>query len=511
MALFRSLVFRTVPQSHSAVALSHGTFRPTSARCLSSAKEIPGPKALPIAGVLFSMLSDKDFDKNNIHVYFKKLFKTYGPIVKLQFPGKPTLVILNDPEDMKWVHHCTRDSPVRSGFDSLKKARYLDDYYEKGGITIENGEEWWRVRKRVQIPIMRFSNIRQYVADMDGVAFDILDRISKERNEEGELTSDLKDLMNRLALESVCLISLNRRLGSLDPNLPHDSEQMKFYRAALDLLRCIFECDENPMWKIYPNKAFKTLRESLNILTEVCDKTLWEYKEGLKERNERDPDCSHRMIEQLLLDQELSHKDIVTFMMDLIPGGTETTASASIVLLYLLAKYPEVQAKAQEEVDHVLGKDRTPITAKQVNQLSYIRATLKESFRLLPPALGTSRLLQKDIKVRGYTLHKGWDCLMTSAVSALDESQFAQPQDFVPDRWLQHRPLGQIHPYASLPFSHGKRKCIGIRIAEQIMSIFIARVLQRYNLAWRGEDLHRTHIQVFQPVAPFSLSFTDRN
>ncbi|XP_037805189.1 cytochrome P450 302a1, mitochondrial-like [Penaeus monodon] len=100
---------------------------------------------------------------------------------------------------------------------------------------------------------------------------------------------------------------------------------------------------------------------------------------------------------------------------------------------------------------------------------------------------------------------------MVGAVSALDESQFAQPQDFVPDRWLQHRPLGQIHPYASLPFSHGTRMCIGIRIMEQILSIFIARTLQHYNLEWRGEDLRRKHTQVFQPVGPFSLAFTERN
>ncbi|XP_037804790.1 uncharacterized protein LOC119599104 [Penaeus monodon] len=145
--LFRSLIFRVVPQSHSAIALSHGTFHITSTRCLSSAKEIPGPKALPIAGVLLSVLSDKDFDKNNIHLYFKKLFKIYGPVVKLKFPGKPTMVILNDPEDMKWIYHCTKDSPVREGLQALKKARYLDEYFEKkGGIVVEDGEEWWRVR-----------------------------------------------------------------------------------------------------------------------------------------------------------------------------------------------------------------------------------------------------------------------------------------------------------------------------------------------------------------------------
>ncbi|ROT78541.1 hypothetical protein C7M84_002746 [Penaeus vannamei] len=459
MALFRSLLSRGVPQSPPAAALCHGTSRVTFARCLSATKEIPGPKTLPVVGVLFSMLSDKDFDKNNIHLYFKKLFKIYGPIVKLKFPGKPTTVILNDPEDMKWIHHCTKDNPVRGGLEALKKARYLDDYFEKkGGITVE---------------------------------------ISKERNEEGELTSDLKDLLQKWSLETVCLISLNRHLGSLDPTLPIDSEQMKCSRAAIDFLRCTFECEEKFLWKIYPTKTFKTLQESLKILTEVCDRTLREFKEGIEERNTRDPDRSLNMIEQLLLDPDLSHKDVVTFMIDLLPGGTETMTNSSIVFLYLLAKHPHAQAKVQEEVDRVLGRDLSPITAKQINQLSYIRATLKESFRLLPPAIGTNRILQNDVKIRGYTLHKGWNCIMLSGVSGLDESQFPRPQDFVPERWLRHQPLGQIHPFASLPFSQGTRMCIGRRIFEQNMYILIARTLQRYNLEWRGEDLRREHSIVF--------------
>lgn len=95
-----------------------------------------------------------------------------------------------------------------------------------------------------------------------------------------------------------------------------------------------------------------------------------------------------------------------------------------------------------------------------------------------------------------------WNCLMVGAVSALDESQFAQPQDFVPDRWLQHRPLGQIHPYASLPFSHGTRMCIGIRIMEQILSIFIARVSRNFNLWVRVGNLVTSLLSEHEVIDP---------
>lgn len=64
-----------------------------------------------------------------------------------------------------------------------------------------------------------------------------------------------------------------------------------------------------------------------------------------------------------------------------------------------------------------------------------------------------------------------------SALTAWDEEEFSQPLEFVPERWLRHRPLGTIHPCASLPFSHGARLCLGKRIAEQEIYTLIARVL----------------------------------
>lgn len=66
--------------------------------------------------------------------------------------------------------------------------------------------------------------------------------------------------------------------------------------------------------------------ENPAVCYRVCDRTLWEFKEGIEERNARDPDRRLNMVEQLLLDQELSHQDIVTFMTDLLPGGSETVS-----------------------------------------------------------------------------------------------------------------------------------------------------------------------------------------
>lgn len=57
-------------------------------------------------------------------------------------------------------------------------------------------------------------------------------------------------------------------------------------------------------------------------------------------------------------------------------------ATMAGVTLYLLAKNPEVQGKLQEELDKVLGSNGTePLTQRHLDQLSYLKAVVKEANR----------------------------------------------------------------------------------------------------------------------------------
>lgn len=79
-----------------------------------------------------------DFEKTQIHHYFKKLFLRYGPAVRIKFPGQPTMVILKNPEDIKTILQVTMTNPYREPIGCIRKIRYKDDYYEKkGGLVAE--------------------------------------------------------------------------------------------------------------------------------------------------------------------------------------------------------------------------------------------------------------------------------------------------------------------------------------------------------------------------------------
>lgn len=63
----------------------------------------------------------------------------------------------------------------------------------------------------------------------------------------------------------------------------------------------------------------------------------------------------------------------------------------------------------------------------------------------------------------------------------------------MPERWIVGKddPLyhGNTHPMVSLPFGFGVRSCIGRRIAELEIEIFLKRLLDQYEVSWEGPPM----------------------
>lgn len=67
----------------------------------------------------------------------------------------------------------------------------------------------------------------------------------------------------------------------------------------------------------------------------------------------------------------------------LMEGGSDTASSIIIAFIHAMTKWPEIQKRAQKEIDAVIGDDRTPVWLDYEN-LPYVAATVKEAMRWRP-------------------------------------------------------------------------------------------------------------------------------
>lgn len=83
--------------------------------------------------------------------------------------------------------------------------------------------------------------------------------------------------------------------------------------------------------------------------------------------------------------------------------GHDTTSAAVSWCLFLLGENPKVQERAFQEIDAVMGGDRTrPPTMKELGEMRYLECCIKEALRLYPSVPLIARKLKEDIKIGDY-------------------------------------------------------------------------------------------------------------
>ena len=80
---------------------------------------------------------------------------------------------------------------------------------------------------------------------------------------------------------------------------------------------------------------------------------------------------------------------------------------------------------------------------------------------------------------------------------------------FCPERWLRtNKEKEEIHPFASLPFGHGPRMCIGKRFADLEVQMAVAHIVKNYRIEWAGERPLGVRWRLFYgPDQPIDLRF----
>nr|XP_012616216.1 cytochrome P450 2S1 isoform X2 [Microcebus murinus] len=178
---------------------------------------------------------------------------------------------------------------------------------------------------------------------------------------------------------------------------------------------------------------------------------------------------------------EFTEKNLLMTVTYLLFAGTMTVSATICYTLLLLVKYPQVQKRVREELTRELGAGRAPGLGDRT-RLPYTDAVLHEAQRLLALVpMGIPRALTRTTCFRGYTLPQGTEVFPLIGSVLHDPEVFEQPEEFNPGRFLDADGRFRKHK-AFLPFSLGKRVCLGEGLARAELFLVFTAILQAFSL-----------------------------
>ncbi|KAF9040170.1 cytochrome P450 1 [Rhodocollybia butyracea] len=164
------------------------------------------------------------------------------------------------------------------------------------------------------------------------------------------------------------------------------------------------------------------------------------------------------------------------------------TMSSIASFLLAMTQHPDIQSKAQAEIDHVIGRDRLP-TFEDRQSLPYVESIYREIMRMHPPIpVDTAHLSTEDDFYRGYHVPKGCQVIANIWSINRDPNVFPDPDKFMPERFL-NSPIG---PFTNIndiyAFGFGRRVCAGRHMADNTIWLTVASVLATLNLRNAKDD-----------------------
>ncbi|XP_012780921.2 cytochrome P450 2C18-like isoform X3 [Ochotona princeps] len=428
----------------------------------------PGPTPLPIIGNILQ-LDIKDISKS-----LTNLSKVYGPVFTLYFGMKP-IVVLHGYEAVK-------EALVDLGeVFSARGSLPVSEKVNKGlGLIFSNGKTWKEMRRFSLMTLRNLGMGKRSIEER--VQEEALCLVEELRKTNG-MPCNPTFILGAAPCNMICSVIFQNRFDYADKNFLN---LLEMFNENLKLMSSpwIQICNTFPiLMDFLPGSHNQVLANFSYVKNYVLEKVK-EHQESLDVNNPRDfIDCFLIRMEQERRNQqsEFTIESLLATVTDLFGAGTETTSSTLKYGLLLLLKHPEVTAKAQEEIERVIGRDRSPCMQDR-SRMPYTDAVVHEIQRfidLIPTNL--PHAVTSDIKFRSYLIPKG-TTVMTSLTSVLHDSrEFPNPEIFDPDHFLDESGNFKKSDYF-VPFSTGKRMCVGEGLARMELFLFLTSILQNFRL-----------------------------
>ncbi|XP_068827246.1 cytochrome P450 2D14-like isoform X3 [Capricornis sumatraensis] len=293
-----------------------------------------------------------------------------------------------------------------------------------------------------------------------------------------------KELLNKAVSNVIASLTFGFRFEYNDPRIVKLLDMMEdLLKEESGLVRQVVEAV--PVLMRIPGLAAKVFPGQKAFMA-LIDELIAEQKMT------RDPTQPPRHLTDAFLDEvkeakgnpesSFNDENLRLVVADLFSAGMVTTSTTLAWALLLMILHPDVQRRVQQEIDEVIGKVRRPEMGDQA-LMPFTVAVVHEVQRfadIIP--LGVPHMTSRDIEVQGFHVPKG-TTLITNLSSVLkDETLWEKPFRFHPEHFLDAQ--GRfVKQEAFIPFSAGRRACLGEPLARMELFLFFTSLLQHFSFS----------------------------
>uniref|UniRef100_A0A4W4DVD0 Cholesterol side-chain cleavage enzyme, mitochondrial n=1 Tax=Electrophorus electricus TaxID=8005 RepID=A0A4W4DVD0_ELEEL len=479
------------------VSAARDTLFPQSSSTVRPFSEIPGLWKNSLSN-LYTFWKLDGF--RNIHRIMVHNFNTFGPIYREKIGYYESVNIIK-PEDAAILFKAEGHYPKRLRVEAWTS--YRDYRNRKYGVLLKDGEDWRSNRVILNREVISPKVQGNFVPLLDEVGQDFVTRVHKkiERSGQNQWTTDLSHELFKYALESVSTVLYGERLGLLldyiDPEVQH----------FIDCITLMFK-STCPMLYIPPSllrrvgaKVWNDHVKAWDGIFNQADRCIQNIYRQLRKESGAQGKYPGVLASLLMLDR-LSIEEIKASVTELMAGGVDTTSITLLWTLYELARHPDLQEELRAEVTAA----RTASQGDRLQMLKMVpllKGALKETLRLHPVAVSLQRYIAEDIVIQNYHIPSGTLVQLGLYAMGRDHRIFPHPEQYLPSRWLPT----ESHYFRSLGFGFGPRQCLGRRIAETEMQLFLIHMLENFRIQkQRQVEVRSTFELILLPKKPILLT-----
>ncbi|XP_059834790.1 uncharacterized protein LOC132398969 [Hypanus sabinus] len=439
----------------------------------------PGPTPLPLIGNLHTL------DLKMLYQSLTELSEQYGPVFTIQLGVEKAVVLTG--------YKAVTEALVDQADEFAERAEIpvLEMQANGYGISFGHGESWRQMRRFTLTTLRNFGMGKRTIEDKITEEAKYLVR-EVEAHQGWSLTSVHSSTLAGQPFSTtvpvtsamaniICSIVFGERF---DYNDEIFLTITKLIRENFNLLGS----SRVQMYNAFPFLGFlpgthKKIFQNRTQMVQLIQNFYREHQKTLNENNIRS------LIDAFLVkrEEELNNADsyfhdnnLVTSVTNLFAAGTDTSSSTLRWAILLMMKYPQIQRNVQEEINRVIGTERAPQMMDR-KAMPYTDAVLHEIQRfanIIP--MNMPHATTKDTHFREYFIPKGMQIIPLLSSVLRDKTQWETPDDFNPSHFLDAE--GRfVKRDAFIPFSAGRRICIGESLAKMELFLFFTTLMQRFS------------------------------